>query len=106
MYRFVQSCGMEGRGVVRVGVVGQGSLGRYLAEQVQAREGLELAWVWNRTPPSHLPDHLVLTDLARCDQGNPDIIVEVAHPDITKEFGARFLQVILNSPPLHRWQTS
>ena len=40
-----------------------------------------------------LPDHLILGDLSQCDKGDPDLIVEVAHPDVTREFGARFLEV-------------
>merc|ERR1712156_1178346 len=66
--------------MVRVGIVGFGALGRYLAKEVEAREGLELVWVWNRSPGPDLAAHLVL-------------IVEVAHPDVTKEFGAKFLEV-------------
>ena len=79
--------------MVRVGVVGYGALGRYLAKEVEAREGLELVWVWNRSPVRDLPPHLVLGDLGQCDKGDPDLIVEVAHPDVTKEFGAKFLEV-------------
>ena len=67
--------------------------GRYLAKEVEEREGLELVWVWNRSPVADLPDHLILGDLSQCDKGDPDLIVEVAHPDVTREFGARFLEV-------------
>ena len=79
--------------VRRVGVVGYGALGRYLAKEVQEREDLQLVWVWNRSPVADLPDHLVLNNLSECDKGAPDLIVEVAHPDVTKEHGARFLEV-------------
>ena len=79
--------------VRRVGVVGYGALGRYLAKEVEEREDLELVWVWNRSPVADLPQHLVLNDLSQCDKGAPDLIVEVAHPDVTKEYGARFLEV-------------
>ena len=81
------------RMVRRVGVVGYGALGRYLANQVEGRDDLELVWVWNRTPVADLPQHLLLNDLNQCDKGAPDLIVEVAHPDVTKEYGARFLEV-------------
>merc|ERR1711936_1564017 len=79
--------------MVRGGVVGYGALGWYLAKEVEEREGLELVWVWNRSPVADLPDHLILGDLSQCDKGDPDLIVEVAHPDVTREFGARFLEV-------------
>ena len=78
-------------------MVGYGALGRYLAKEVEGRDGLELVWVWNRTPVADLPNHLVLNDLNECDKGAPDLIVEVAHPDVTKEYGARFLEVRINT---------
>lgn len=74
-------------------MVGYGALGRYLAKEVEERDGLELVWVWNRTPVADLPNHLVLNNLNECDKGAPDLIVEVAHPDVTREYGARFLEV-------------
>ena len=83
--------------VRKVGVVGYGALGRYLAKEVEGRDGLELVWVWNRTPVADLPNHLVLNNLNECDKGAPDLIVEVAHPDVTREYGARFLEVRINT---------
>ena len=41
-----------------------------------------------------MEDRLILRDLNECKRGEPDVIVEVAHPDITKQFGALFLQVL------------
>ena len=38
-------------------------------------------------------DHLILKDLNSCEVGNPDVIVEVAHPDISKQYGQLFLKV-------------
>ena len=38
---------------------------------------------------------LILEDLSNCDYGNPDVIVEVAHPDISKQYGHIFLKVEL-----------
>jgi aspartate dehydrogenase len=34
-----------------------------------------------------------LSDLSNCGFGDPTVIVEVAHPDITRQFGAKFLAV-------------
>ena len=82
---------------------------------------LELGFVWNRSYENllgHVDDHLILKDLSkfaeryadclkyiRCEsQGQlsrkiyqffcrkVDLIVEVAHPCITDEFGERFLE--------------
>ena len=86
----------------RVGVVGYGSLGKYLVKailtdaKVSAR--LELAFVWNRTfakvaGDSSIPEKCKLENLDDFAASKPDLIVEVAHPLITKEYGARFLAV-------------
>ena len=71
--------------MVRVGVVGYGHLGQYLVDQIERQPGLELAWVWNRSSlRGRLADHLILEDLSQCGQNSPEIIVEVAHPSITR----------------------
>ena len=92
--------------MVRVAVVGYGHLGQYLVSSITEHPALELAWVWNRSAVSYLlcniytiyniyirsqqalqgkvDSSLVLEDLSECDRNNPDIIVEVAHPDITR----------------------
>jgi len=92
--------------MTRVGVVGYGHLGQYLVENIVKHEELELAWVWNRTElTGRLDDKYILKDLANCVLGDPDVIVEVAHPDITKQFGAKFLEVadfMIGSPTA--WQ--
>jgi len=78
--------------MVRVGVVGYGHLGQYLVENILKHPDLELAWVWNRTElKGRVDEKYILKDLASCGTGDPDVIVEVAHPDITKQFGAKFL---------------
>ena len=80
--------------MVRVGVVGYGSLGQYLVENILKHQDLELAWVWNRTDlKGRVDENYILKDLTECATGDPDVIVEVAHPDITKQFGAKFLTV-------------
>jgi len=80
----------------RIGIVGFGHLGQYLAEKVAEHPDLELAFVWNRSPEVfsgrvHDPD-LILTDLKDFAIRKPDLIVEVAHPSITHDFGSQFLQ--------------
>ena len=85
----------------RVGIVGYGSLGRYLTAHVLSdagtRAGLELAFVWNRTPArvAEDPDPRVraalLEDLAQFASRGADLIVEVAHPSITGAHGPAFL---------------
>lgn len=79
----------------RVGVVGYGHLGKYLVEKIQEDNTLELAFVWNRTL-SALDDFsckdLILEQLEEFPQRKAELIVEVAHPKITQEWGPLFLQ--------------
>jgi len=79
--------------MVRIGVVGYGHLGQYITEKIKENPALELAWVWNRSSiQGKVADALILADLDNCGWREPDVIVEVAHPDITKQFGTKFLQ--------------
>ncbi|XP_056869988.1 aspartate dehydrogenase domain-containing protein [Takifugu flavidus] len=81
----------------RVGVVGFGHIGKYLVERILrdgSALGLTLAFVWNRDPAKLkglVPDELILQDLSSFPSRKCDLIVEVCHPQIVKEFGALFL---------------
>ncbi|MBN3300544.1 ASPD dehydrogenase, partial [Amia calva] len=83
--------------VIAVGIVGFGHLGEYLAERIQregASAGLQLAFVWNRSKErlrEKLHSDLILDDLTEFTQRGADLIVEVCHPDIVRDFGERFL---------------
>jgi len=80
----------------RIGIVGYGNLGCFLVEKILSSEDLELAFVWNRSPEvfteSGLPELLILDDLDNFSDRQADLIVEVAHPDITKSHGVKFIQ--------------
>lgn len=69
---------------LRVGIVGYGSLGQFLVERIQNEPSIEIAWVWNRSPNKIPPTLPVLEDLADFGSRHADLIVEVAHPDITR----------------------
>ncbi|XP_070204877.1 aspartate dehydrogenase domain-containing protein-like isoform X2 [Littorina saxatilis] len=78
----------------RIGIVGYGHLGQYLAKQIQAREDVELVFVWNRTTQTlegQVEPDAILKRLDDFADFGADLIVEVAHPDITRQFGASFL---------------
>jgi len=82
-----------------VGIVGFGSLGQFLYDKIQtdarASAELEVAWVWNRNPRAlepRVPPALRLADLNEIAKRKVDIIVEVAHPDITKDWGTKFVE--------------
>ncbi|KAJ7313779.1 hypothetical protein JRQ81_005466 [Phrynocephalus forsythii] len=82
----------------RVGIVGYGHLGQYLAKQLHdngLQHGLELAFVWNRDArklEGSVPVALQLAKLTDFWDWHADIIVEVAHPCITQEHGESFLK--------------
>jgi predicted dinucleotide-utilizing enzyme len=79
---------------VRVGLVGFGFIGAGLYRAIVDRQldGLTVAFVWNRSPGKldGVPADLVLADLARAADAAPDLIVESAHPSITREYGEAF----------------
>jgi aspartate dehydrogenase len=78
----------------RIGIIGFGYIGRFIYEQIQSDDSdLEVAFVWNRSTEkiADLPQHLVLNDLADFADCNPDLILELAHPTISAEYGEAFL---------------
>lgn len=81
----------------RIGLVGYGFIGRHVCEQILGDPslGLAIAFVHNRSPGrlAGLPPELVLTDLGTFAERTPDLIVEVAHPAITRTYGTSFLKV-------------
>ncbi|KAL6053947.1 Aspartate dehydrogenase domain-containing protein [Balamuthia mandrillaris] len=87
----------------RVGVVGYGSLGQYLVSAIlqdpKISQEVELAFVWNRTvskitedTENHIPPHLILHNLENFASKKADLIVEVAHPSISLQYGEAFLR--------------
>ncbi|KAG9264261.1 putative L-aspartate dehydrogenase [Astyanax mexicanus] len=92
---------------IRVGIVGYGHLGQFLVDHIQ-REGLGvdfgLAFVWNRNADKlsdSVPKDLILTNLSEFTHKKADLIVEVCHPQIVKEFGVHFLahaNLLVGSP--------
>jgi aspartate dehydrogenase len=82
----------------RIGIVGFGSLGQYLLKQsLDKPDLLQVVFVWNRSASvfeAHaelLGSVAVLGDLNEFSSHSVDLIVEVAHPMISEQFGAKFL---------------
>lgn len=82
---------------LKIGIVGYGHLGQFLVEKIQnegPEVGLQLAYVWNRNPEKlkdSVAEDLILNNLLDFTHRDADVIVEVCHPQIVKDFGARFL---------------
>ncbi|KAK6312399.1 hypothetical protein J4Q44_G00180630 [Coregonus suidteri] len=83
--------------MMRIGVVGYGHLGQYLVERLQregAHVGLTLVFVWNRNIDKlreSVAEELILHNLPDFTDRGADVIVEVCHPKIVKDFGIQFL---------------
>jgi len=97
----------------RVGIVGFGHLGQFLYEKIctdaLVSSNLEVGFVWNRTKdkimsyagPSPVPSSLVLEKLEDVSKFHVDVIAEVSHPDIAKEYGLSMLEhadIFIGSP--------
>ena len=78
----------------RIGIVGFGFIGSGLARWIEAHPDLDLAFVYNRDPSplTDFPVKTVAPSLDQVDRFRADIIVEAAHPDITRAYGASFLR--------------
>ncbi len=80
----------------RIGLVGFGFIGAGLHRAISAGEcpGLEVAFVWNRSAEklAGLSKNFLLGNLSKFAETQPDLIVESAHPDITRDFGEMFLR--------------
>ncbi|KAG4075100.1 hypothetical protein HA402_013495 [Bradysia odoriphaga] len=81
---------------LRVGILGYGGLGQHIHNQIRAQGdklGFEIAFIWNRSasPLSQLPQELILHQIEDFRTHRPDLVIEVAHPDVTKRFGAEIL---------------
>ncbi|MEO5672700.1 MAG: hypothetical protein ABIR26_18590, partial [Ramlibacter sp.] len=78
----------------RVGLIGFGFIGRQVFERLLADEELEPAFVHNRSAGalSGVPAALRLNDLAQAAGMKADLVVEMAHPAFTREFGERLMR--------------
>jgi len=84
----------------RIGIVGYGKLGQHLCRSILNEPSLchrfKLAFVWNLEVDEigdEIPEELRLADLDNFARSEPDLIVEVAHPCITWDYGTRFMEV-------------
>ena len=82
----------------RIGLIGRGYLGSYVYEQITTRPelGLEVGFVHDGSPEklAEVPEELVLQDLADFADRGVDLVVELAHPDITRQHGAAFVAAV------------
>ncbi|MGE0735952.1 MAG: aspartate dehydrogenase domain-containing protein [Alphaproteobacteria bacterium] len=81
----------------RIGLIGFGYVGRNVFERIRADDdfGLDVAFVYNRDSgklKDAVPEHLICKALSKAESFDPHLIVEMAHPSISKSFGDKFLR--------------
>lgn len=80
----------------RIGLIGMGNIGSYVYQQItsQPQLGLDVAFVSDAAVDrvKNIPAGLVLSDLAGAHERQPDLVVEMAHPDVTKQWGEAILK--------------
>jgi len=80
----------------RVGIVGYGLIGSYVYREISSRPelGVEVVFVHDkdRTRTAGLPPELVLERAEDFASRKPDMVAELAHPDVSRDYGAMFLQ--------------
>jgi aspartate dehydrogenase len=80
----------------RIGLIGLGYIGRYVYEQITARPelGLEVAFVHELAAErlAGLPAEVVLPDIGAFASRHADLVVEMAHPAVTRQWGEMFLR--------------
>ena len=78
----------------RIGLIGFGFIGRQVYQRLLADPALEPAFVHNRSEQAlgEVPAALRLSDLTQSASREADLVVEMAHPSFTREFGTQLLR--------------
>ena len=82
------------RKTTRVGFVGYGLIGTAVHKMIRdAENGIEVAFVHDADPERlrGLPEKLILEDLTEFEAREADLIVEMAHPDVSRKWATVFL---------------
>ena len=79
--------------MTRVGLIGCGFIGSRVFDRLRDNPqlGLEVAFVHNRTRPAAVPERLILENLAGMSERAVDLVIEMAHPDYTRQWGESIL---------------
>ena len=77
----------------RIGLVGYGQIGTAVHDMIDrdAENGLEVVFVHDSEPSrlKGLRDELVLDDLGKFETRGADLIIEMAHPDVSREWATK-----------------
>lgn len=80
----------------RIGIIGFGYIGSYVYNRILAHPeyGLEIAFVHEKEKEklNGIPSSLLLEDLHEFPETNADLVVEMAHPSVSRQYGAEILK--------------
>ena len=79
-----------------IGIVGYGLIGSYVYQQITSNPdfNVAIAFVYDQdtSRTESLPKEIVLDHIQDFVSKKPDMICELAHPDVSKQFGTLFLE--------------
>ena len=82
---------------IKVGIIGFGYIASFVYQEIVTRPelGLDIAFVWNRSPAriEDIPEQLVLTDLSDFASRSADLVIEMSHPSISRDYGRAILAI-------------
>lgn len=80
----------------RIGLVGYGQIGRAVHQMIDAspETGMQVVFVHDQFTDAlkDVPEELALADLGAFESKEPDLVVEMAHPDVTRAWGKTILE--------------
>jgi aspartate dehydrogenase len=80
----------------RIGLIGYGQIGRAVHQMIDSnpQTGMQVVFVHDtfKDALKDVPGDLALEDLATFADRSPDLIVEMAHPDVTRQWGKTILE--------------
>ena len=86
------------RKTTRIGFIGYGQIGKAVRRMIDADpdNGMELVFVHDQDSSRYadLPEELVLPNLGDFAERKPDLVVEMAHKEVTREWGAVLLESV------------
>ena len=89
---------------LRIGILGFGHLGQFLcthfeSERKKSTRDFDLIFIWNRSKDifskydKELNRELIVSTVEEGLQRLPDLVIEVAHPDVIKTYAEQILDV-------------
>jgi predicted dinucleotide-utilizing enzyme len=84
---------------LRIGILGFGHLGQFIYKHFQNERDFELIFIWNRSKDifsnydKELNQELIVATVEEGLQRSPDLVIEVAHPDIIQTYAEKILDV-------------